>query len=133
MSKKMVLCYNLNQQPIESTSSDIKMKKEEIGLEEELDDYLSESHFLEPKRIARIAIFIALSAVGALVKAPSPTGTVALDACPGFFSEVIFGAQEGSAVISLGHLLTTAITGFPLGVSTHFLYCFSDGFMGIHF
>lgn len=39
---------------------------------------------LDPRRIARLAILIALSAVGALIKIPSPVGTVAFDSAPAF-------------------------------------------------
>jgi len=94
--------------------------EEKILLEEELQGCREGDRFWNTRRIARISIFISLSAVGALVKVPSPTGTVALDACPGFFSAVTFGAREGSIVAALGHLLTAAITGFPLGLPTHF-------------
>ena len=90
-----------------------------MQLKEELEGYQEGSTFWDPRRIARIAIFIALSAVGALVKVPSPTGTVALDACSAFFTAITFGAKEGSIVAFLGHILTAAITGFPLGVPTH--------------
>lgn len=95
------------------------MKKEHLQLEEELGDNKKDILSFEPRRIARIAIFIALSAVGALVKVPSPTGTVALDSCPGYFSAITFGVKEGCMVAALGHILTAAITGFPLGLPTH--------------
>lgn len=71
------------------------------------------------KRIAIMAVFIALSAVGALIKIPSPVGTVGLDSAPGFFSALAFGGIEGSIVIAIGHLLTSAVVGFPLGIPMH--------------
>ena len=74
-----------------------------------------------PRRVARMAIFIALAAVGALIKIPSPTGTVALDSAPGYFSAVSFGWLEGGIVGGFGHLLTAATTGFPLGLPIHFI------------
>jgi uncharacterized membrane protein len=74
-----------------------------------------------PKRVARMAIFTALAAVGALIKIPSPTGTVALDSGPGYFSAVSFGWLEGGIVAALGHLLTAATTGFPLTVPIHLI------------
>jgi uncharacterized membrane protein len=76
--------------------------------------------YFTPRRIARIAIFIALSAVGALTKIPSPTGTVALDSCMGYFSAAAFGSAEGALVAALGHLLTSFTMGFPLGLPVHF-------------
>ncbi len=71
------------------------------------------------KTLAIIAVFIALSAVGAMIKIPSPLGTIALDSAPGFFAAVAFGSLEGALVISIGHLLTSAIVGFPLSIPMH--------------
>jgi uncharacterized membrane protein len=75
--------------------------------------------FWSSKRIARMAIFIAMSAVGAMIKVPSPTGTVALDAAFAFFSAIAFGWREGAIVAALGHMLTALTTGFPLGFPMH--------------
>ena len=77
--------------------------------------------FWTPRRAARMAIFIALAAVGAMIKIPSPTGTVALDAAPGYFSALAFGGVEGGIVAALGHMLTAATAGFPLGLPIHII------------
>jgi len=74
---------------------------------------------LSVKRVAYIAIFIALSAVGAMIKIPSPAGTIGLDSAPGYFSALAFGSVEGISVIFIGHLLTSGIIGFPLGLPLH--------------
>lgn len=66
-------------------------------------------------RIARIAIFSALCAVGALIQIPSPLGSLAFDSAAGFFVALYFGAKEGAAVCGLGHLATAVVSGFPLG------------------
>ncbi len=71
------------------------------------------------KRAAYIAIFIALSAVGAMIKIPSPVGTIGLDSAPGYFCALAFGYVEGAAVIFIGHLLTAGVVGFPLGLPLH--------------
>lgn len=71
------------------------------------------------KRLAVIAIFVALSAVGAWIKIPSPVGTIGLDSAPGFFTAIAFGGLEGAIVIALGHLLTAAVVGFPLSIPIH--------------
>ena len=42
------------------------------------------------KKIARVGILIALCVVGALIKIPSPTGSVALDAAPAFLAAFAF-------------------------------------------
>jgi len=74
---------------------------------------------LKVKRAAYIAIFIALSAVGAMIKIPSPVGTIGLDSAPGFFCALSFGYIEGAAVIFIGHLLTAGFVGFPIGLPLH--------------
>ena len=71
------------------------------------------------KRISILVIFIALSAVGSLVKIPSPLGAIGLDACPGYFSALAFGYVEGAIIIAIGHLLTGLIVGFPMTLPIH--------------
>lgn len=90
----------------------IPIPEEEIGVHDK-------KEFWSSKRIARMSIFIAMSAVGAMIKVPSPTGTVALDAAFAFFAAIAFGWKEGIFVAFLGHLLTALTTGFPLGFPMH--------------
>jgi uncharacterized membrane protein len=66
-----------------------------------------------------MAVFIALSAAGSLIKIPSPLGSVGLDSAPGFFAAVAFGGWTGSIVIAVGHLFGSAIVGFPLSLPVH--------------
>ena len=73
------------------------------------------------RRIAIISIFIALSAVGALIKIPSPVGTIGMDSAPGYFAAIAFGAAEGSIVIAVAHMLTSAVVGFPLSIPVHLI------------
>ena len=70
-------------------------------------------------RLARIAVFSALSVIGSLIHPPSPIQTVAFDSSPGFFVALYFGALDGALVSGIGHLVTSVINGFPLGV-VHF-------------
>lgn len=77
--------------------------------------------FFTPRRVARLAILVALSAVGALIKIPSPTGTVALDAAPAFLAAAAFSPGEGAIVGAVGHLVSALTTGFPLGLPVHLL------------
>jgi uncharacterized membrane protein len=97
--------------------SSIPIPEEEIGINDK-------KLFWSSKRIARMAIFIAMSAVGAMVKIPSPTGTVALDAAFAFFSAIAFGWREGAIVAALGHMLTALSTGFPLSFPMHVYIAF---------
>lgn len=76
------------------------------------------------KRLSIMAIFIALSAVGALIKIPSPVGTIGMDSAPGFFSALAFGGLEGAIVIAFGHLLTSAVIGFPMTIPVHLYIAF---------
>lgn len=71
------------------------------------------------KRLSIMAIFIALSAVGALIKIPSPVGTIGMDSAPGFFCALAFGGVTGAIVIAFGHLLTAAVVGFPMTIPIH--------------
>ena len=71
------------------------------------------------RKLAIMAVFIALSAVGSLVKIPSPLGTVGLDSAPGFFAALAFGGWVGFIVIAVGHVLGAAIVGFPLTLGVH--------------
>ncbi len=71
------------------------------------------------KQIAIMAIFIALSAVGAFIKIPSPIGSIGLDSAPGYFAAVAFGPVIGGIVIAIGHLLSGAVVGFPLTIPVH--------------
>ncbi|MBF9017953.1 MULTISPECIES: ECF transporter S component [unclassified Oceanispirochaeta] len=75
--------------------------------------------FWSVKRVSYVAIFIALSAVGAMIKIPSPIGSVGLDSVPGFFCALAFGGIEGAIVISIGHILSAAFVGFPLTLPIH--------------
>lgn len=72
-----------------------------------------------PRRLAVLAVFIALSAVGSLIKIPSPVGTIGLDAAPGFFVAVGFAGWMGAVVAAVGHLVTSAVVGFPLSLPVH--------------
>jgi uncharacterized protein (TIGR00454 family) len=67
-------------------------------------------------RLARISVFSALSAVGSFIHPPSPIQTVAFDSSPGFFAALYFGAADGALVSGIGHIVTSIINGFPLGI-----------------
>ena len=85
------------------------------------------------RRVAIISVFVALSAVGALIKIPSPVGTIGLDSAPGFFSAVAFGSLEGMVIIALGHMLTAAVVGFPLTIPIHLFIAVQMGLWALAF
>lgn len=68
-----------------------------------------------------IALMIALSAVGAFIKIPSPTGTVAFDSLPAFIGGLLFGGIPGGIIGFLGHLVSAATAGFPLSLPVHLI------------
>lgn len=71
------------------------------------------------RELTRLALLIALSAVGAFIKIPGPTGTTALDALPGYLAAFLFSPGAGALVAALGHLASAATAGFPLTVPIH--------------
>lgn len=70
------------------------------------------------RKLTLMAIFIALAFVGALIKIPSPIGTVGFDSTAGYLSVLYIGYLPGATVTALGYLLIAASAGFPLGLLT---------------
>ena len=71
---------------------------------------------IDAKKIALIAMFLALSYIGAHIKI---FGTVAFDSLPGFLSALLLGPLYGGIIGFLGHLLTALTSGFPLTIPLH--------------
>jgi len=69
-----------------------------------------------PWFFARLAIFSALTVVGSFIKTPSPIPSVAFDSTPGFFAALYFGVLDGALISGIGHLVTSVLSGFPLGI-----------------
>lgn len=67
------------------------------------------------KKISWLALFIALSTVGAAIKIPAVIGSIALDVFPALLAAVLLGSGAGAIVGGLGHLLSALIGGMPLG------------------
>jgi adenosylcobinamide-phosphate guanylyltransferase len=67
-------------------------------------------------RLARISVFSALSVIGSFIHPPSPIQTVAFDSSPGFFAALYFGALDGALVSGIGHVVSSIVNGFPLGI-----------------
>lgn len=68
-----------------------------------------------------MGLMVALSFVGANIKLPGPFTTIAFDSLPAFFAGLLLGGGLGGAVGFLGHLMTSFLSGFPLGVHTHII------------
>jgi len=67
-------------------------------------------------RLARVSALSALSVIGSFIHLPGPVQTVAFDSAPGFFAALFFGSEDGAAVCGLGHVATSIVNGFPLGI-----------------
>lgn len=68
------------------------------------------------KKYTYMVIFIALSAVGGMMKVPAIVGSVALDSFPALLASILLGPVQGGIVAFLGHLASSFIVGFPLGI-----------------
>lgn len=75
------------------------------------------------KKTSLLALFLALSVIGASIKIPSFVGSIALDALPALLAAALIGGRPGSLVAGFGHLLSALIAGMPLGPA-HFLIAF---------
>ena len=73
------------------------------------------------KKLIIIAMLIAMSAVGAFIKIPSPIATVSFDSLPGFVAAGLFVPWIGGCVGAAGHLISALISGFPLGILSHLI------------
>lgn len=67
------------------------------------------------RKMTLIALFIALSVIGAAIKVPAIIGSVALDAFPALLAGAFFGAVPGALVGGFGHMVSALIGGMPLG------------------
>ncbi|PAV27984.1 ECF transporter S component [Virgibacillus profundi] len=72
------------------------------------------------RKMSLLALFIALSVIGAAIKVPAIIGSVALDAFPALLAAVFFGSGAGAVVGGLGHMMSALIGGMPLG-PLHFI------------
>lgn len=67
------------------------------------------------RMLSLLALFSALSAVGAAIKIPAIVGSVAFDVFPALLAAALLGSGAGAMVGLAGHLLSALIAGFPLG------------------
>jgi riboflavin transporter FmnP len=70
---------------------------------------------MKSRMLILLALFSALSAVGAAIKIPAIVGSVAFDVFPALLAAALLGGGAGAIVGALGHLLSALIAGFPLG------------------
>lgn len=70
---------------------------------------------MSAKKLSLLALFIALSVIGASIKIPAFITSIALDAFPAMLAAVLLGGKRGAIVAAFGHLVSALIGGFPLG------------------
>jgi uncharacterized membrane protein len=70
---------------------------------------------MSARKMSLLALFIALSVIGASIKIPSFVGSIALDAFPALLAVVLIGKKNGAMVAAFGHLISAYFAGFPLG------------------
>lgn len=75
-------------------------------------------------KLVYISMLIAISFIGSLIKIQ---GTIALDSMPGFFAALYLGPIAGAIVASIGHILTSMSSGFPLSLPIHLIITFGMG------
>lgn len=83
--------------------------------------------------LVRMALFIAISAVGAMIKIPSPTGTVALDSTAGYYAALALGFKEAAIIAAFGHLFSGLTVGFSLTLPLHLLIALQMAFYVVAF
>jgi len=96
---------------------------------------VKDKSFFTPKRMARMSILIALSAVGAFVKIPTPTGDIGLDSAPGYFAGLVknWDWKEAQIIGIFARLLAAWVVGFPLGIPVQICWgIFLGGCMGVY-
>ncbi|WP_338753302.1 ECF transporter S component [Bacillus sp. FJAT-52991] len=67
------------------------------------------------KKLTWLALFIAMSVVGGMIKVPAVVASVALDSFPALLAAGLLGAGPSALVAAFGHLTSAVIGGLPLG------------------
>ncbi|MDD2414916.1 MAG: ECF transporter S component [Eubacteriaceae bacterium] len=73
------------------------------------------------KQLVYAALFIALAFVGANIKI---MGSIAFDSLPAFVATLVLGWGWGAVIAFIAHLLTAALSGFPLTLPAHIITAF---------
>lgn len=85
---------------------------------------------ISTKKLVWMALFIALSVVGANIKV---MGSIAFDSLPAFVAALMLGPVWGAVTGALGHFLTALTSGFPLTLPVHLLTCLTMGLTMVAF
>ncbi|MCI2254924.1 ECF transporter S component [Domibacillus sp. PGB-M46] len=66
-------------------------------------------------KVSWLALFIALSVAGGMIKVPVPVSSVALDSFPALIGAVLLGPAAGALIGAFGHIVSALFGGFPMG------------------
>lgn len=90
--------------------------------------------FFTPKRISRMSVLIALAAVGAFIKIPTPGGDLGIDSAPGYFAGFMkkWDWKEAQVIGIFSRLIAAGVVGFPFGIPVQIMWSvFLGGSMGV--
>lgn len=74
---------------------------------------------MKTRKVVLLALFIALSYVGSMIRPPGPLSSVSFDSMPGFLAALLLSPWYGAIVASIAHMLSAMIGGFPMGLPIH--------------
>lgn len=80
---------------------------------------------ISTKRLATLAILLALCVIGANIKI---LGSIALDSFPAFVGAVVLGPFAGALLGFFGHMISALLAGFPNSLPIHLII---GGLMGL--
>lgn len=70
---------------------------------------------MSARKVSWLALFVALSVAGGMVKVPGPISSIALDSFPALVGAVLMGPAAGALIGALGHMASALLGGFPMG------------------
>ncbi|WP_404451243.1 ECF transporter S component [Virgibacillus necropolis] len=70
---------------------------------------------MSTRKLSLLALFIALSVIGASIKIPAIVGSIALDAFPALLASVLLGKYQGAIIAGFGHVVSAFLAGMMLG------------------
>lgn len=73
------------------------------------------------RKLVLIALFLAISYLGAFIKIPGPAQSIALDSFAGYLGGLVIGGGYGGFIGAFGHMFTSMVSGFPLSLPVHII------------
>lgn len=70
---------------------------------------------MSTRKLSLLALFIALSVIGASTKIPAIVGSVAFDTFPALLASILLGKYQGVIIAGFGHIVSALLAGMMLG------------------